>query len=48
MGLARLADAAVRASDRPSLEATLDGVLELMVPEASEDDVALLALVLRG
>ena len=48
VGLARLADAAVRASDRPSLEATLDGVLELMVPEASEDDVALLALVLRG
>jgi serine phosphatase RsbU (regulator of sigma subunit) len=48
VGLERLADAAVRAAGRSTLESTLDGVLELMVQEASEDDIALLALAPRG
>jgi serine phosphatase RsbU (regulator of sigma subunit) len=48
VGLERLAVAAVRAAGSPSLDAALDCVLELMVRGASEDDVALLALVPRG
>jgi serine phosphatase RsbU (regulator of sigma subunit) len=49
VGLERLADA-VRTADAPggrTLDGVLDGVLERMVPAASEDDIALLALAWR-
>jgi serine phosphatase RsbU (regulator of sigma subunit) len=47
-GLERLAEAAVTAAERPTLEGVLDVVLQRMVQQASEDDIALLALAWRG
>lgn len=43
-GLERLAGAAVTAAGRGGLEAAVDGVLELMLQQTSEDDIAVLAL----